>query len=277
MKIVFITYEQYPNGGAAANRHIALMEALSSLCEVELLILGNNTNYIYANSNFKVTYINFKYKRGIYLVFKSIINLLFLKKYIKKGTTSIFYLGTSGLILLPIIAISNKYNIQLMHERTELPSLNIKSVFSKLDYYVYRNFLMHRFNIIFVISKALKKELSLFPKMNKDQIHILNMVVDFERFKNLKNNSFNYSIAYCGSMRDNKDGLKILVESFKKVLDIFPLSKLTIIGDNNTRYFKENIEPIINHNMLNENIILAGLVSRNEVPNLLALSNLLVL
>ncbi len=191
MKVTFFSFEEYPYGGAAANRHIAYIEELANnFIDVTLVIINKKqSENIYFNDKFKIVYIDIKTNNKILKLLETFFKILFFLI----GTSKVvndkwFYLGTSGLLALPLF-LTSRGKIPIFHERTELPSLMItNNILSKMDYYIYKNFIMKRFKSIFVISEKLKEEISKYPNVLNENIFIANMIVDFNRFENRDNN-----------------------------------------------------------------------------------------
>ena len=188
MNCHFISFESYPDGGAASNRHLALFKGLDKLgVDVSLYSCLHSSNYecnfctIYSvkkNSENKL----FKYVNALLYIF----NLCAHRFSQKKNDNVIIYLGTSSIFLLPIMLYSKLMNVSLYHERTELPELMVgKNFISRLDYYIYRNFLIQLFDGVFVINNKLKSALEKFPGVDSKKIHILNMMVDLSRFEKI--------------------------------------------------------------------------------------------
>ena len=130
---------------------------------------------------------------------------------------------------------------------------------------------------LFVISNPLKEyyeNLGIDPSI----IHVINMTVDVERFKNLKKtpNKEKY-IAYCGIISNNKDGVDILIKAFALVCKQHPSIKLYVIGKTPSHTeFSDNIQLIKNLGV-EDRVVFTGLVPSEEIPQLLKNAEVLAL
>jgi glycosyltransferase involved in cell wall biosynthesis len=63
-------------------------------------------------------------------------------------------------------------------------------------------------------------------------IHISPLIVDLDKFSNnIRRYDVDFPyIGYCGSLGNNKDGLPILIQSFRLIANEFPTLKLLIAG-----------------------------------------------
>lgn len=84
-------------------------------------------------------------------------------------------------------------------------------------------------------------------------------------------------ICYFGVIRRGK-GLTLLLEAFSEVMRKYPNSKLLLIGHiSNQEYYKEVIEPAIEHHGLGEQVVLTGSCEPADVSRYLTLSDICVL
>jgi glycosyltransferase involved in cell wall biosynthesis len=84
-------------------------------------------------------------------------------------------------------------------------------------------------------------------------------------------------ICYFGVIRRGK-GLTLLLESFSEVMRQHPNSKLLLIGHiSDQEYYKEVIEPAIEHHGLGEQVVLTGSCEPADLSRYLALSDICVL
>jgi glycosyltransferase involved in cell wall biosynthesis len=270
----------YPNGGAAANRHMALFKSLANDGnQVDLYSCKYRTDHKSALYNVKSVL------GGNNIIFKLLSLMIFilntcLSIFLKGNKNSVVvYLGTSGLVLLPFLLVCKLKKIAIYHERTELPSLMVgKSKVAKFDFYIYKKFLSS-FDSIFLITEKLKDEFLTYPSIVASKLHIMNMMVDMARFNNVDKMPSDELklITFCGDLSSSKDDVDILIMAFKKVLQILPNIELKLIGDQNTTYFMSVIEPLIQELDIRESIIITGRIEAKKVPYHLLNSDLLVL
>lgn len=124
---------------------------------------------------------------------------------------------------------------------------------------------------IFVISSSLKH---LYESIGypTDNIHIVNMFADIDRFVGLnKEPVFPPYIAYCGDMSNSKDGVNHLVEAFSKIVNKTNWN-LWLIGYNNGY-----LDNYIKQKGLGARIVFTGVVDYNKVPQILKNASALAL
>ena len=122
---------------------------------------------------------------------------------------------------------------------------------------------------MFVISTALKQYF-INLGMSPEKVHIINMIVDSNRFKDLKKIVVERPyIAYCGTAYNNKDGVDNLLKAFALFSPSHPEVDLYIIG----KMPKEN-EALENIKLMNDlgirdKVVLTGVVPSSEMPQML--------
>lgn len=289
MKLIFVSSGQYPNGGAATNRHLAYAKGLRELGhEIEFLLLNKQQwkEKEQHEDGIKFTCVNVpvfdnssKIKK-IQSFFKSIRKA---KEKIsaaheKSIITALILLDISTPILIPLIQYGKKLRLKIFHERTEYPFVvSGKTIPAKIDLYIYLKFIIKRFDGIYVINNALKNYFS--KKTNgKIPIRIVNMLVDPTRFEcNRVPGNTGTIITYCGTLDGDKDGVPVLIESFAIIANEFPLLKLQLIGSLSNDVTRQKIESQIERSGLENRVIITGSVHRNEIPALLCNSDILAL
>ena len=108
-------------------------------------------------------------------------------------------------------------------------------------------------------------------------IYQINMVVDSDRFKNLKKTQSKRYIAYCGTVTNFKDGVNVLLEAFAIVAKSVDDIDLYILG--NTPYEKDRKQnmQIIQKNNLVDRVYMPGSVSAEILPQYLKNAEILAL
>lgn len=112
-----------------------------------------------------------------------------------------------------------------------------------------------------------------------EDIFIVPLVVRLDEFvggKNEKAAKFGDYIAYCGSFINNKDGLPILIDSFKLFHDSFPEVHLVLIGSGPEHVVKK-IRKQVDEYGLADAIIFTGSLPHDEVVTLLSGATMLAL
>lgn len=132
---------------------------------------------------------------------------------------------------------------------------------------------------LFVISTHLR-EYYIKAGIAQEKIHIINMIVDPARFKNIEKMSGDYRyVAYCGSATNNKDGVNKLIRSFSLVSKEIPNLYLYIIGQTPNSYekdYQDNVNLAKELNVIDK-IVFTGSVSSENVVRLLLNAEALLL
>jgi glycosyltransferase involved in cell wall biosynthesis len=294
MNLIFISSDQYPDGGAASNRHLAFAKGLvEHNNKVTFILLSNQYK---TNLNQGKDGINFIPPPHFANRFKSRIigKLISTCIAIRKGKKMIINLHSEGKvdaiilfdtyiwILYPFLNLGKKEKIKVFHERTEYPFIvERKGLLGKLHHRIYVSRILHRFDGIVVISNALKRY---FIDITKDKVpvSILNMVVDPSRFdfRDISKKDNSRYIAYCGSMEPEKDGVDILIRAFGNAVS--EISKpedisLMLIGDNSNHILQSKLNQIIEESNCSGKIIFTGLITRQKIPEILINADALAL
>lgn len=167
----------------------------------------------------------------------------------------------------------SRKDIRLYHERTEHPDVYNIIGFNKKKY---KNKL-RELSGLFVISTSLKTYFSNLG-VKPDKIHIINMIVDNNRFIDIKKQvTLDRYIAYCGTASNNKDGVDELIRAFEIVHRSHPDVKLYIIGKTPDKRDRAGNLRLINSLGLNDAIVFTGIVSTDQMPQILKNAEILAL
>jgi glycosyltransferase involved in cell wall biosynthesis len=279
----------YPNGGAATNRHLAYAKGLRELGHEIIFILIkkqeweeesltiNQINLVCVSPSCLKTDSKIKKLRCL---FKAIYNAKekISNEHKASKISAIILLDTDILILMPLLKQAKALGVKVFHERTEYPFVvSGKTIIDKIKLTLYLEFVINKFTGIFVINNALKKYF--IEKTNgRVPIKIINMIVDPSRFICPSKPSNSHTlITYCGTLEGDKDGVPILLESFAKIAEEFPLLRLQLIGSLNDKSTRLKVESLIKTLSLKNRVILFGSVNRDKIPELLCNSDILVL
>lgn len=178
---------------------------------------------------------------------------------VKSGDT-VLLLGCDELVPLLV----KKKGVRVYQERTEHTDFSRNRLLNYNKYYSACN----KLSGLFLISQNLK-DYYCSKGIDAHRIHIINMTVDVDRFKNLNKQQCEPYIAYCGSAFNNKDGVDELIKAFAIFNQSFPDVKLYIIGS--TRKSSEmsaNLE-LINTLGVQDSVVLTGSVDSERIPQLL--------
>ena len=289
MNIVFISPSQYPDSGAASNRHLAYAKGLVELGHsVEFVLLNKQTwedNILIENGIF---FIPLFHGEGIHtskikkatILFESIkkAKSIITSKNSTNKIDALILLGTDIITIIPLLHLANKLNIKTFHERTEYPfAVGRKSSFRNFKLFIYLNFVLKKFDGLYVINRALRDYFKQQTK-GKVAIEIVNMIVDPTRFEcsQIKERS-EIVIGYCGTLDGDKDGVPILIEAFSLLIKKIPKARLQLIGSLDNEVTKQKISSIINRLSLEESVELTGRIKRNDIPEYLCNADILAL
>ena len=284
MNFILISDGRYPDQTAEAIRHSTIAQGISENGHmVKFFVLSpqvwNSAEINYKGVNFK-TFNEYEGKNKILRILNLCFALYKMNKEIKQihkeaPLDGIIVYSIFNCVIQKTLSLGKKLNIKIFHERTELPGIMgySNSFLGRIKYYYYINKLIPGFNGIFVISDKL---VDFFKAYNRNIKKILT-VVDADFFNDKFNPVFDFPyIAYCGTMKGEKDGVPILIRSFAKLLNQLPNFKLLLIGNNSDKSsIKETIDTIEKFD-LKDKVIFTGLVAREEMPGLLGNAVLLV-
>jgi len=295
MRLIFISREQYPHGGAASNRHMAFAKGLLELGhQVVFVLLERQSSYgddfVYQDIHFKSACTQIKNSQRtlpsgkVFSYFRLIQNarqIIFSSSEKEKFDATII-LSRWNKDIIPFLLISRSLKMKAVHERTEYPFIHCKkTIIGKLSLAINLNLLIPRFDGLVVINHVLEKYFRKYVDASKP-IKIINMIVDPSRFKRSDHKRiFNYLyIAYCGTLNDKKDGVDILIKAYLQALSKrkIPTSiKLVLIGEYEENNFRDTLVHLIENSGYSDNIVFTGKISRDDMPGYLCHAEALLL
>ncbi len=277
----------FPLGDAYTNRILSFAKGLQNQsAKVKILILFPGKKLGVESPLGGVYGINYEYccpfdipghkfqkiYSGIYGILKAIYLILFKEK----GIDSLISFSESIWQNLFIGIFSRLKKIYFIREINEFPRkvlikghLNL-NLLSKLKIKVS----LVSTNAVFYISNGLADYFENILRIKKQSL-ILPIIVDTSRFMNIDLQNRDV-ITYCGNLFGEKDGVKILIESFSKIAQKYSKIKLQLIGNTNSKEFLE-LEEIINILNITEKVIFTGFVERDDIPKYLLESKMLIL
>ena len=289
MKLLFISSEQYPNGGAAVNRHLAYAKGLEELGHHVSFILLNKQqwkdgqlvegNIEFLQPAFPDSSPQSKTGRLTFLL-KSIRDAkrkIFAESN-KAEPLSVILLDTDIVVLIPLLNYCKKLDIRVYHERTEYPDVVTgKALLKRVKLFIYLKWVVGRFNGIYVINQALRRYF-LEITNGRLEVWVVNMIVDPSRFNCPERTSDSETvISYCGTLQGDKDGVPILVRSFALIASEFPRTRLQLIGSLKDPSTKAQLLTLIKECGVESRVLLTGAVTREKIPELLCNSDILAL
>lgn len=273
--LFIIHYSYYPDA-ASTNRILSYLSGLSKNnlpTTVFFLVPDNKKNKMNkVFDNIEIEYCWDKYYLQGILRFISIFLYLYkIKKRVIKGDIVYAYNVPWFLTLF------KKDGVKIYSEKTEHPSCALSGgrfLQTSLKKHIK---ICKKLNGLFVISSSLKNYYC-EQGLDNSKIHILNMTVDTARFYGLKKQKkFNRCVVYCGHGTNNKDGVDILIKSFKIVVSKYPDFKLHIIGAKPSRGDASGNLELVEQLELNNHVIFDGLKSASDIPQILVNADILAL
>ena len=276
--IYFLIFQYNPNT-APENRLQGYYHALDKMgIKAKVIYIHPDNHYSKVRKQYKN--ISIEYLWNPYMLYRGIFRKLTLFRYIRKFIKrlkegDIVY--TYSLSLLTKMCEDVK-GVRVYAERTEHPEAsagfpNPLLALSKSEI----THTLQNLTGLFVISKPLKKyyeSLGIAPS----KVHIINMIVDADRFRGIKKTSCKERyIAYCGTASNNKDGVDQLIKAFALVCKQHPDVKLHIIGKvPNKKDYSGNIQ-LIEELGIEDKIVFTGVVTADKMPQLLKDAEVLAL
>lgn len=268
--IYFLNFSYCPNT-APENRLQGYYHALDKMNVKATVVYIHPDNHCSRNST-KYKNISTEYLWNPYMPYRGPFRRLTLFRYIhrflnrlKEG--DIVYTYSLSLLTKMCEEVNG---VSVFAERTEHPKATIafpNPLLALSDSEIITT--INNLSGLFVISNPLKAYYENLG-VNPSKIHIINMIVDADRFLNIKKAACREKyIAYCGNVSNNKDGVDILIKSFALVCKKRPDIKLYIIGKTPSQTEASDNFRLIKSLGIEERIVFTGVVSSEQMPQLL--------
>jgi len=185
----------------------------------------------------------------------------------------VYVVGTS--MFLPFIC---KKGYHIYHERTEHPEVS-GTMGGIIGKYLFKKYLkaIKIIDGLLVISNNLRNSFIEDYGVAPEKVHVINMVVDAERFKGLKKQESERYIAYCGTASNNKDGVDQLIKSFALTSNVHQDVKLWIIGktpDSGQEFGNKNLVKELG---VEDKVVFTGIIPAEHIPQVLMNAEVLAL
>lgn len=283
MTFIFISIGSYPDQHAAAIRHSTIAKGIVEKGhKVVFLILSpqdwkaNEINYqgaIYRSLD------NHHEKNKLLKLYNFYTALDKLHRKIseidnQEDVAGIVVFTINNRIIKRVLKVGKEKNIKVFHERTELPYVfgAHRSLPAFIRYKYYMNFLIPRFDGLFVISNKLTD----FFKRYNQNIEKIPTVVDPDFFQTTVESPYPFPyIGYCGTMSGDKDGIPILLNAFARLVSDFPEYRLVMAGNNSRSKIAGTLKVLEELNIADK-VHFTGFIDREKMPGLLGNAKLLV-
>ena len=162
-----------------------------------------------------------------------------------------------------------KKGIKLFYEKTEHPLVsNYGSLLRRMTLEKHIED-CRKYTGMFVISAALKKYY-ISQGIDSSKIHVINIIVDADRFNNVRMINKKRQIVYCGNANNNKDGVDQLIKSFAELKKTHGDIQLTIIGPKPNESHVDNNMSLVKKLGIENDVNFLGVVSPSMIPNCLS-------
>ena len=179
-------------------------------------------------------------------------------------------------VFLPLICM--KRHFKIYHERTEHPEVSgrMHGAIGNVLFSWYKKALL-KLDGLFVISENLRKCFVTDYRVEEEKVHVINMVVDANRFSTIKKKTQGQVIAYCGTASNNKDGVDELIKAFSITIKKHPESRLKIIGKTPDKGQAFENARLVEKLGIIDKVEFLGIVSYEEMPQMLTDADILAL
>ncbi len=273
---LYILYDSYQPTTAGTNHLLAYVKGLAKQnvkCKIFYLYPDEKNSILSSEENIEQIYL---WKRQSIFRDKYLCSLISLFIFIRqmRKDVPVYVVGTS--VFLPLICGKKGYSIY--HERTEHPKVSgtISGILGKLLFNAYLKSLK-KLKGLFVISNNLRHCFIDDYDMDPNKVHVINMVVDADRFAGLQKQSTERYIAYCGTASNNKDGVDQLIKSFAIISKTHPDVKLWIIGKTPDKKQCFANKKLVDDLGITDKVLFTGVISAEEMPQILTNAEILVL
>ena len=195
------------------------------------------------------------------------------------GVDALILYSDRGVFILLFWLVAKLCRAKYIYERCEQPFYQAEhSLFWTLISLVYTHSLFRLFDGALVISDHLwaymKKRMRRGASLLKVPI-----LVDVQQFSSSPPSSpaLGRYVAYCGSLLEEKDGVRSLMEAFASVSGEFPHLKLVLIGDSIKVSQIPTYRRYAEHLAISQQVVFTGLVARSNLPAYLANASVLAL
>lgn len=276
--IYFLNFQYLPNT-ASENRLQGYYHALDKM-DIKATVVYIHPDRSHNRVSTKFKNISIEYLWCPYMIYRGPFRRLTLFRYIRKFLKR---LEKGDIVYTYSLSVITKMceevkGVKVFAERTEHPkaSAGFLNPWLTLSEIEITKTLQH-LSGLFVISRPLKEYYENLG-IDSSKIHIINMIVDPERFREIKKQpSKEKYIAYCGNVSNKKDGVNQLIKAFAIVCKHRTDIKLYIIGSTPSKEDSSDNLRLIKDLGIEDKIVFTGVVPSERMPQLLKNAELLAL
>lgn len=276
--MLYILLYNYTPNNAAANRILAYLRSFDRMgVEATVVFFMPDAHKSKIHDKFSCITIEYCWDR-FYFEHKWLkpVSFYCYKKQIRKRITAGDTIYTYGIDGLTKFATSIP-EIKVFAERTEHPKAS-NGMISRLIFIdkLERRKVLKKLSGLFVISEPLR-DYYVGEGIEPEKVIIVNMIVDPNRFYGLETNKSERYIAYCGTAKNNKDGVDELIKAYSIVAKQYPYIKLYIIGNSPSRDDEAGNLQLVEELNIRDRVVFTGLVKAEDMPQLLKKAEILAL
>lgn len=272
----YLVSGSYTPNTAPCNRIMAYVKALSEL-GIKTKVVFFFPNKVFSKVDRVLENIEFEYLWDKHFFnapgLKKISLRLYMRQFVRRlqPKDKVFVYGFPDLV----VDLSKKSSVSVFAERTELPEVSFACFAKRTAISEYLT-ACRKITGVIVISQSLK-DYFIKNGVPPEQVHVVNMIVDISRFEKIEKQPVEKYIAYCGTAFNNKDGVDELIRAFSLLISKHPDYKLYIIGNTPSKDQKFSNLELVKSLGIEQNVVFTGLVSYQEIPQLLKNAEILAL
>lgn len=277
MNSIYILYDTYQPATAGTNHLLAYAKGLAEhgVCvTVFYLCPDKELSKIDDSANLHHVYLWEQQRTKKYNKYSTSLFSLFRFMRLMKKDIPVFIMGVS--IFLPLVCA--KRGFKIYHERTEHPEVSgrMHGLIGNILFARYKKILL-KLDGLFVISNNLRQCFINDYGLDAQKVHVINMVVDSERFWGLTKHHTERYIAYCGTASNNKDGVDQLIKAYAITARQFPDVKLWIIGKTPDKGQEFANKQLVQELGIEEKVNFTGIIPSEQIPQVLMNAEILAL
>lgn len=279
MKKVVIVCRRYSPGTAWTNRLLCYAKGLIECgFRVEIVFLiANKERSSYSLPIDKIVVHNL-WEKDSWLAKKSrilsyMINKQRLKSFLFDSDICLMF-DAGGLFVNSIKKINP--DVIAIVEITEHPEIWSYPIFFRKLMIHNQIQMLRRASRVLVISHSLKKYV-ISQGIDAERVSVVNIFVDTKRFEGLSKKDNNNTIAYCGTLGYQKDGLDILLKAFSIFLKNHSDYKLLLYGKGECEKTIPSLKEYTKNLEISENVVFKGYTPYEMMPQELVNAKILAL
>lgn len=271
--MLYIVCNSYQPNTAPMNRVLSFIRGFSDLkVEAEVVFLAPDSQRsviqeVYPHITFRYMWMDKRCRNRILNKLSEEYNAWKFARSLKPG--DVVFLTNFGNVFFRVFG---RKGVTIIHEKTEHPDIYKFWGFNVKRY----KRLVSKVDAMFVISTQLKDYYKSLG-VPEEKVKIINMIVDHNRFRDIKKQESETYIAYCGTATNNKDGVDDLIKSFALVHQSHPNVKLYIVGKTPDKEDVSGNLRLIETLGVKDYVVFTGLVSAEKMPQLLKNASILAL